>query len=252
MFAAADLSDDAFLGGRLRLWQPRVGYRAAVDPVLLAAAVAAKPGQSVLELGCGAGAAILCLATRMPGLTLAGIELQPPYADLARRNAARNGVALAVETGDLAQMPAVLRRGFDHVIANPPFYPADGSPSPDVGRDLALRSGLPLATWLDASARRLSPGGYLTLILASAALPEALRAIDTRLGSVAVLPVAPRQGQQAHRIILRARKGGRAVFRLLAPFVLHDGVTHERDRDSHTAAANAVLRDGCDLCARFS
>lgn len=252
MFATTDLSDDAFLGGRLRLWQPRVGYRAAVDPVLLAAAVAARPGQSVLELGCGAGAAILCLATRVPGLTLAGIELQARYADLARRNAARNGVALAVETGDLAQLPAVLRHGFDHVIANPPFYPADGSPSPDPGRDTALRTGLALAAWFDVAARRLNPGGDLTLILAAAALPEALVAIAPRLGSVAVLPVAPRAGKPAHRIILRAHKGKRAALRLLAPFVLHDGEAHARDRDSHTAAANTVLRDGGDLCARFS
>ena len=252
MFAAADLSDDAVLGGRLRLWQPRVGYRAAVDPVLLAAAVAAKPGQSVLELGCGGGSAILCLAARVPGLALAGLEVQPTYAELARRNAERNGVVLAVETGDLAQMPAVLRHGFDQVIANPPFYPAHGTRSPDAGRDLALRADLPLARWLDAATRRLTPGGYLTLILAAAALPEALAAIDARLGSVAVLPVAPREGQPASRAILQARKGGRAAFRLLAPFVLHDGRAHDGDRDSHTAAARAVLRDGCDLCARFS
>ena len=252
MLDPADLSDDAFLGGRLRLWQPRVGYRAAVDPVLLAAAVAAKPGQSVLELGCGGGSAILCLAARVPGLALAGLEVQPAYADLARRNAARNGVELVVETGDLTQMPVALRRGFDQVIANPPFYPADGTRSPDAGRDLALRADLPLARWLDAATRRLTPGGYLTLILAAAALPEALAAIDARLGSVAILPVAPREGQPAHRIILRARKRGRAAFRLLAPFVLHDGPVHDGDRDSHTAAARAVLRDGCDLCARFS
>jgi len=252
VFDPADLSDDAFLGGRLRLWQPRVGYRAAVDPVLLAAAVAAKPGQSVLELGCGAGAAILCLAIRRPGLTLAGIELQAAYAELARRNAARNGVEIEVETGDLTQMPGALRRGFDQVIANPPFYPAHGTRSPDAGRDLALRADLPLARWLDAATRRLTPGGYLTMILVAAALPEALAAIDARLGSVAVLPVAPREGQPASRAILQARKGGRAAFRLLAPFVLHDGRAHDGDRDSHTAAARAVLRDGCDLCARFS
>lgn len=252
MFAPVDLTDDAFLGGKLRLWQPRRGYRAASDPVLLAAAVDARPGQSVLDLGCGAGTAILCLAARVPGLALDGLELQPAYADLARRNAARNGMTLKVVVGDLAQIPAELRRGFDHVIANPPYYATAGSASPDQGRDTALRVALPIARWIDAAARRLHPGGDLTMIIGTAALPAALAAMGTRLGSVAVLPLAPRQGQAASRVILRARKGGRASLRLLAPLVLHDGLSHGHDHDSHTAAASAVLRDGAAICAQFN
>ena len=129
-FAPDDLSQDAFLGGRLHLWQPKKGYRAATDPVLLAAACPAEPGQSVLDLGCGAGAAILCLGLRVPGLSLCGLELQPAYADLARRNATENALAVQIETGDLTAMPAALKRGFDHVIVNPPYYPRTGSPSP--------------------------------------------------------------------------------------------------------------------------
>ena len=92
MFGAEDLTDDAFLSGRLQLLQPRKGYRAATDPVLLAACVPAKAGQSVLDLGCGAGTASLCLAIRVPGLRHAGLELQPDYADLARQNASPLGV----------------------------------------------------------------------------------------------------------------------------------------------------------------
>ncbi|MDP4033217.1 MAG: methyltransferase [Pseudorhodobacter sp.] len=252
MFTPEDLTDDAFLGGKLRLLQPRRGYRAASDPVLLAASVAARPGQSVLDLGCGAGTAILCLAARVPGLELAGLELQPAYADLARRNATRNGIALELVVGDLAQMPAALRRGYDHVIANPPYYSAEGPASPDVGRDTALRQAAPIALWLETAARRLHPGGWMTMILGTDALPGALVAMEGRLGSVSVLPLAPREGQAATRTVVQARKGGRAAFRLLAPFVLHDGTAHDRDRDSHTAGAKAVLRDGCDLCARFS
>ncbi|MCZ8088489.1 MAG: methyltransferase, partial [Rhodobacteraceae bacterium] len=93
MFPDDALSDDKFLMGRLRLLQPVKGYRAATDPVLLAAACPARAGETVLDLGCGAGAAGLCLATRVPGVVLAGLEVQPEYADLARRNADRNGVA---------------------------------------------------------------------------------------------------------------------------------------------------------------
>ena len=251
VFADSELSDDAFLSGRLRLWQPVKGYRAATDPVLLAAACLSAPGQSVLDLGCGAGAAVLCLGARVPGLTLLGLELQPAYADLARRNAARNGIALTVTEGDLAAMPGALRRGFDHVIANPPYFPRSGTPSPRADRDTALRAETPLEVWVQAAAQRLHPGGWLTLICGTDGLPAVLGALGPRLGSAVVLPLAARQDRPALRIILRARKGGRAAFRLLAPFVLHDGTAHDGDRDTHTAAASGVLREGQALTAAF-
>ena len=120
-FAGEELTTDAFLGGRLAIRQPKAGYRAGIDPVRLAAAVPARSGETVLELGCGAGVAALCLGRRVPGLALAGIERQGDYAVLARENAAANGIAFEVVEGDLARMPASLRaRSFDHVIANPP------------------------------------------------------------------------------------------------------------------------------------
>ena len=251
MFAEDQLSDDNFLCGRLRLLQPVQGYRAATDPVLLAAACPAEPGQSVLDLGCGAGAAALCLGARVPGLALAGLELQPAYADLARRNAERNGIPVEVHEGDLARIPKPLRRDFDHVIANPPYYPAGGSPSPLAIRARAMQVETPLSDWVAAAARRLRPGGWLTLICGADGLPEVLAALAPKLGSAAVLPLAAREGRPALRALLRARKGGRAPFRLLAPFVIHQGAKHDGDRESYTPQANAVLRDGADLTALF-
>ena len=246
-----DLTHDAFLCGKLHLWQPKQGYRAATDAVLLAAACPAKAGESVLDLGCGVGAASLCLASRVAGLVQSGLELQEDYAALARQNAAENGVALNVVVGDLTDMPAALRVGFDHVIANPPWYPRAGSPSPIAGRDTALRAELPLAEWVAAASKRLEPGGWLTMIFGTDGLPEVLACLGPRLGSAVVLPLAAREGRPALRVILRARKGGRAAFRLLAPLVTHQGAAHDGDRESYTPRANAVLRDGADLSAEF-
>lgn len=247
------LSRDAFLCGRLHLWQPVDGYRAATDAVLLAAACPAQPGQSVLDLGCGVGAASLCLAARVPMLQLSGLEVQPDYAELARRNAAENGMVMQVETGDLAQMPPALRRSFDHVIANPPYYPKGGTSSPNAGRATALQvDRVPLAAWVQTAARRLAPRGWLTLICGADGLPEVLAAMGTQLGSASVLPLAPRDGRPALRIILQARKTGKGAFRLLAPFVIHAGPAHDGDRESYTPAANAVLRGGQSLSFAFA
>lgn len=247
------LSQDAFLCGKLQLWQPLSGYRAATDAVLLAAACSAVPGQSVLDLGCGVGAAGLCLAARVGGLRLSGLELQADYANLARRNAMENGIDMDVYTGDLMHMPAALRRDFDHVITNPPYYAASGTASPVLGRATALQIGaVSLGDWVRHSARRVAPRGWLTLICGADGLPDVLAALaDAKLGSAAVLPLAPRHGKPALRIILRARKTGRGAFRLLAPFVIHSGDSHAGDRESYTAAANAVLRGGQSLANAF-
>ncbi|GHD98869.1 methyltransferase [Defluviimonas sp. 20V17] len=245
-FAADELTEDGFLGGRLRIAQPRNGYRAATDPVLMAAACPARPGQAVLELGCGAGVASICLGARVAGVEQTGMELQHAYADLARRNARANGIALRVIEGDVARPPADLRAlGFDHVMINPPWYPAGGgTEARDPGRETGLREATPLAAWIDLAVRRLRPGGWLTLIHLAARLPDLLAGCDGRLGSMDLLPLAPRGGRPATRILLRARKGGRGGFRLLSPFVLHEGAAHLRDENSHSAAAEAILRHG--------
>ena len=238
---------DAFLDGRLRLWQPRAGYRAATDPVLLAAFVPARPGERVLELGCGAGAAALCLAARVPGLELHGLELQPAYAELARRNAAENGLPLDGARGRPA--PAARRRcgalSFDHVLANPPFHPPAATPAPPT----------PGATSPIARARRRSPtgstpgcagsvpGGRLALIHRTARLGEILAGARRpgRGGGDPADRLA--RGAAGARVLVRARKGSRAPLTLCCPLTFHRGSSHEGDGETYTAEVQGVLRD---------
>lgn len=243
-----DIVEDGFLGGRLRIRQPVRGYRAATDPVLLAAAVPAQPGEAVLDLGCGAGTAALCLGARVKGVELHGLELQPLYARLASENAALNGRALAVHDGDLRTMPPALRaRSFDAVMLNPPFHSPEDIGSPDPGRDLANRRGeASLADWIGAALARCRLGGHVVAIMRVEGLPEILVALAGR-ASAAVLPLAARTGRDAKRVLVRARKGGRAPFRLAAPLVLHDGAVHRADGDDYSARARAILRDAAAL-----
>lgn len=248
-FAPDELTCNAFLGGRVQLLQPRSGYRAGVDPVLLAASVPGRAGQSVLELGCGAGAASLCLAARVAGLAMTGVEVQAEYADLARQNAAQNNVAMQVFNADLTALPDTLRQSsFDHVIANPPYYQSGAhSPSQDSGRRVALGEDTPLVVWIDVAAKRLTPKGYLHVIQRMDRLPDLLAACSGRLGSLEILPLAARRGRVPDLLILRARKGGRAAFILHAPLVLHQGDRHEADGDSYVPEITGILRDAAAL-----
>ncbi|AVO37708.1 tRNA1(Val) (adenine(37)-N6)-methyltransferase [Pukyongiella litopenaei] len=249
MTGDADLTRNAFLGGRFHLWQPRRGYRAGVDPLLLAASVPARAGQSVLELGCGAGAASLALAARVPGLELTGVELQHRYAGLARRNAAENGVELAVTEADLGALPPDLRQlRFDHVIANPPYFVAGAhSPARDGGRRVALGGETPLGDWIAVAARRLAPRGLLHMIQRAERLPEMLAGCAGRLGSVEILPLCARQGDAPGLVILRARKDGRGQFRMHAAVAMHDAGAGLPQGKDYTARIAAVLRDGAPI-----
>ena len=238
-----------FLGGRVTAWQPVDGYRAGVDPVLLAASLPAKQGQTALELGCGVGVASLCLLARVPDMTVTGVELQAEYADLARRNADDNAVAFEVQTGDLTALPEDLRdRQFDHVFANPPYFLRDRSTAArDAGRDIALGGGTPLEAWVEVAAKRCKPKGYVSFIQRIERLPELMAAMSTCLGSLQVLPLIPRRGREAQLVLIRGRKNGRAEFRLHDGIVLHDGARHEKDGDDYSDVATKVLRHGAAL-----
>ncbi|MFQ1701056.1 tRNA1(Val) (adenine(37)-N6)-methyltransferase [Loktanella agnita] len=246
------LTQDEFLGGRLRVWQPRRGYRAGVDPVLLAASVTASAGQSVLELGCGVGVASLCLAARVPGLTLTGVEMQADYAELARRNALENDLPLTVVASDLRQLPHDLRqKRFSHVMMNPPYFNRQaGTASEDIGRDTALGGDTPLADWVDTGARRLAPKGYIWVIQRMERLPETLALLDGRLGSVVVRPIAGRDGRSPERFLLCARQEGRAAFQIAPTLIMHEGPSHQGDTESYTADMRKVLRNGASLPIR--
>lgn len=242
-------TDDAFLNGRLHIRQPKDGYRAGADPVFLAAAVAAKAGDSVLELGCGAGVAILCLLSRVGNISVTGVDREAPALALARENLTRNNLDADIVQADITALPEELRsRSFDHVMTNPPFFDrAHGSPAENPAREAGRGAETALSDWIDVAIRRLAPKGTLTMIHRAEHLPACLAALDNRVGAITAKPLVPRQGKPAKLILLQAIKGAKAPFQLSAPLVLHTGDAHEKDGDSYTKAAKDILRNGAAL-----
>ncbi|MCK0151631.1 methyltransferase [Marivita sp. S6314] len=248
-FAPDDLTRDDFLGGAVRLWQPKDGYRAGADPVLLAASVPARSGETVLELGCGGGAALACLGARVPGLTVTGVEMQRAYADLAQRNLDDNGVTGTIHCADLTALPPEVKaHRFDHVIANPPYFENRRAVAPTSADRAFARSGaLPLAKWVSVASKRLAPGGMVTFIQRIERLPELMSAFYAHLGALELWPIQPRTHRAARLFLLRGRKTARAAFVSHPPLVLHRGDHHEKDGDSYTKPVSNALRSAQPL-----
>ena len=244
--ARPELTEDGLLGGRVRFFQPRRGYRTAIDPVLLAAAVRVEAGETVLDAGVGTGAAALCLAARAPGCRIVGLEREPELLELAAANVQANGLADRVEllAGDLLAPPEPLRqRAFDAVMTNPPYH-AEGAATPplDAARRAAHLGEAEPGRWVAACLARLKPLGRLTLIQRADRLDAVLAALAGRAGDVVVFPLWPSgKAAEAKRVIVAARKAARGPLRLARGLVLHgpDG--------RFTPAAEAILRDGAPL-----
>ena len=245
MSDAAGLTCDAFLDGQLTITQPKTGFRASTDAVLLAASVPAQSGETVLDIGCGVGTASLCLLNRVDA-QVTGLELQGEYADLALQNSKENGHSLEVISEDLfAPTKAFKERSFDHIMTNPPFFSNQSIvPPADSGKATAHMHSESLSDWITFGLKRLKQGGYLTAIIRSDDLAELLGSLSQSSGAIRILPIAARASNPAKRVIVQARKAINGPTELLAPLVMHQGESHDGDKDNYSEIARSILRSG--------
>ena len=244
-----DTIKTSLLRGRVQLEQPKEGFHASPDTVYLAAAVKAKAGDAVLDIGCGVGSAGLCVKARVAGISLTGVDVQPSLIALARRNAALNGCADACTffEGNILDETSVPDNAFDSVLMNPP-YQEGGTHTPSPKEIKAVShgeeaSGATLTDWVKYAHRKVRQGGFLTLIHRADRMDDVIFALTHRrwFGSLVVFPLYSRAGDDAKRVIVQARR------ERYAPFVLRAGlVIHEED-GTHTAAAKTVLEDGAGI-----
>ena len=241
-------TDDWLLNGRVRLHQPATGYRVAIDPILLAAAVAAVGGDVVLDLGSGTGAAALCLHHRVRDCTIVGLENDANMLALARQNALANdaGDRVTFVQGDVAKLPTQITTiAFDHVFSNPPYLQpgrADGRGDGNAQRDTAnIEKSVSLRAWVQAMVTALKPKGRLTLIHRADRLDEILAELRRHAGEIVVFPIWPKSGRPAKRILVSARVGVSTPLRMSSGLVLH------QRSGAYTASARTVLENGSPL-----
>jgi tRNA1(Val) A37 N6-methylase TrmN6 len=249
MTDASEFTEDAFLGGQLRLRQPKSGHRAGHDAMLLAAATPVRSGDRVVDLGAGVGAAGLAVARRVPGVKLVLVEIDAALAGLARGNAASNAIAADVVVLDVAAAAdAFAAAGLapdsvDVVLMNPPFNdPARHRASPDKAREIAhVATTATLESWIHAARRILKSGGVLTLIWRADGLSEVLTALGRGFGSLAILPVHGDANMPAIRVLIRAIKGGKAPTEMHAALMLNDESALPNKQLQEVLAGKGVL-----------
>ncbi len=244
----ASLTEDGFLGGRLKILQPEKGFRAGIDSVFLAATINCAPGETLFEAGIGTGVAALCVASRVANVHITGVEIATRYAMMAEQNAKRNELESAIRVikgdvkdamrRDLANWPE--HGSFSHAFANPPFFDKDKITSSSNSLRAVANSFGPedLELWVKILCTMVAIRGTVTVVHRTEALGRLLTAMEGKLGDIRIAPLYAREGMAASRIIVQGVKGSKGPLQLLPGLVLHSSGSQ------FTPEAEAILRDG--------
>ena len=241
----SDVTCDDFYDGRLKLYQPAKGFRAGTDSLLLAASLDAGFSGAALEIGCGAGGALLPTASRLADARFTGLEIDPDMAALARKSAEANGLAsrLEIVEGSAANLDHAWQNKFDLVFSNPPFFEVGTIQAPGTGKETAYLENVPLKDWINGMLFALRPKGTFVMVHRAADLARILSVLERQSGDISVLPIHSYPGAEAKRVLVRARKALRSgPMRLLEPKYLY-----QSKGEARTDWALAMQRDGAGL-----
>ena len=236
---------DNFLGGAVKLIQPKSGYRVSMDTVMLAACVPAKAGERVIEGGVGSAGAALCLARRVPGVFVHGLDIQDDMLSFARRNIAHNGLEdyVTVSQGSITELRQEDEATYDHVMVNPPYL-ADGKGirPPAETKGLAhMDQSAGVRDWVKFCIHLVRNKGTVSIIYRADRVDEVIAHLHRRVGELKIMPLWPRYGSPAKRVIIQGRKGMHGTASILPGLALHGEV------ERYTREAEEILRDGAAL-----
>lgn len=236
-YVMTDYTIDDFLGGKIRLKQPKIGLRATSDAVLLSAVCHPKKGETVLDVGCGTGVVALCIGAGQPEVSLTGIEIQSDLAQLAEENALLNNLQLKVVKSDIRQKALLKDCFFHHILTNPPFYTEDPKRQNE-SQEIAYKEQIPLKEWILFCLKHLRPKGTFSIIHRVDAVPEILSVLQEKLGALTLIPIWPKEKAQPKRVIIQGVLGSKKPFRI------HPGIVLHHADNTRTEMAEAIMRQG--------
>ncbi len=247
MMRKHEITEDTFLGGKLVIEQPREGYRAGNDSVLLASSLFLRPYQTLLDLGCGVGTAFLCALARERSLKVTAVELQKKLSDLAIRNVQKNSFCADIMNLNVDKVSSVIgNRNFDHVIFNPPFFDYNaGTVSKNKNKSLSnFSSEKELENWVRIGMKRLKPNGTISVISRIESLTLVLKTLEEKVGSIKILPVSSFEDMSCSRVIIGGKLGSKGKLSLLPPLVMHSKSKDAEGKASFSKLARGILYDG--------
>ena len=242
----SEITDDTFLGGKLSLFQPKKGFRAGLDSVLLAASINAQSGDKIFEIGAGVGVVLFCLMQRVSNLNAKAIEINEEYYSLLAINAKRNKFKPNLLLGDFWSNPNLKNENFDHIFFNPPYYPFNSFKSSNNKLLNIANFEYPnlLKKMLTFSLRRCKSYGYITLIHRPAKILEILSTLSSGAGDIKILPILGSNSKNISRIIIRARKSAKGETKFLRPLNLYQNLNYSDKKKHYTSELQDILKNG--------
>lgn len=235
-FTMTELSCDFIFNGGIRLIQPKIGYRVAIDPFILAGFVKVKSGMRVLDVGCGVGTISLLLKYEDPTLDILGIDVDPDFCDIFKQNAKLNKMQIGVINGDIAKIQLDL---FDCVVTNPPFYDASAARISKVKQQANFET-ITLRSWILGCLKQLKNGGIFALIHVASRVDEIICILARRVGNINIIPIFTRAGVPAKRVVITGIKGSRSEI------CITPGITVHNVDGSYTEEVKKMLFDKGD------
>ncbi|GHT93474.1 methyltransferase [Alphaproteobacteria bacterium] len=217
-----ELTKDYVLKGRVSLLQPKYGYRVAVDPFVLSSFVNVRDGQSVLDVGCGVGAISLILKLKNPFAQITAIDVDRDICDICMRNSEENSLDIDIINVGIENFHKNHRNNlFDHVVTNPPFFNKKSTRVSDL-KLLANFETIELSDWVSCCLKNLKNGGMFYIIHHASRISDILLSLAKKAGATEIIPIFPKDGQDAIRVIVKCKKGSMESTRITSGLILHD------------------------------
>jgi tRNA1(Val) A37 N6-methylase TrmN6 len=228
-----EITKDFIFNGAISLYQPKHGYRVAIDPLVLASIVEIKKNQTVLDVGCGVGTISLILKYFDKSQTVTSLDIDSFMTDLCRKNSEINNLPLNIINCGV-DFNILKDKNFDCVVTNPPFYNPSNFRSSEK-KFVANFETIDIKSWISFCMKRLKDKGNFYIIHIPEKLDDILAALRNSAGKIEIIPIYSHANQFARRIIIKCKKGSKE------PLKISPGIISHKENNEYSDLLTAIL-----------